>query len=100
MPFGRKIRLTACEMPAGVSGFILFHFTLRLAAKFHNSSELFHIEQREILDSDIIDEKDGYPKYIQILCEDTDRYTWNFEYHKINDCGKILLSSSNRNTIE
>ena len=46
MPFGRKIRLTACEMPAGVSGFILFHFTLRLAAKFHNSSELFHIVRK------------------------------------------------------
>ena len=48
-----------------------------------------HCDYNITMDPDIIDEKDGYPKYIQILCDDTDRYTWNCEFHKVNDCGRI-----------
>lgn len=41
------------------------------------------------IDYDIIDEKDGYPKYIQIMCDDVDKKTWDCCYHKVNNCGKI-----------
>lgn len=40
------------------------------------------------MDDDIMD-VDGYPKYVQLLCDDMDGKTWNCCYHKINDCGKI-----------
>lgn len=40
------------------------------------------------MDNDIID-ADGYPKYVQLLCDDIDGHTWDCSYYKINDCGKI-----------
>ena len=47
MLFGREIRLRRVKSLRALVD--LFHFTLLLAAKFHNSSELFHIEhKREI----------------------------------------------------
>ena len=33
--------------------------------------------------------KDGYPNYIQILCEDIDGNMWNCCFYKIKDCDKI-----------
>lgn len=40
------------------------------------------------MDSDIID-TDGYPKYIQLLCDDKDGNAWNGCYYKVKDCDKI-----------
>lgn len=40
------------------------------------------------MDDEILD-TDGYPKYVQIICDDIEGNTWNCCYHKINDCGKI-----------
>ena len=40
------------------------------------------------MDSDIID-SDGYPKYIQLLCDDKDGNAWNCCYYKVKDCDKI-----------
>lgn len=52
MSCGREIRLTACEMPAGVDGFILFHisakrkyFTIRKDYFTFYTSEIFHLKQ-------------------------------------------------------
>lgn len=39
------------------------------------------------MDSNIID-SDGYPKYIQLICDDKDGNAWNCCYHKVKDCGK------------
>lgn len=39
-------------------------------------------------DDDIID-VDGYPKYIHLMCDDSDRNTWSCCYRKITDCEKI-----------
>lgn len=36
------------------------------------------------MDYDIMD-KDGYPKYIQILCEDIDKNTWDLCFYKISN---------------
>ena len=44
IPFGREIRLRRVKCLRALVD--LFHFTLRLAAKFHNSSELFLIEHK------------------------------------------------------
>ena len=40
------------------------------------------------VDEDII-QLDGYPKYIQLTCEDIDGNTWVCDFYKVNDCGKI-----------
>lgn len=40
------------------------------------------------IDSEIID-SDGYPKYIQILCDDKEGNMWNCCYYKVKDCEKI-----------
>lgn len=42
------------------------------------------------MDPDIID-SDGYPKYIQLICDDKDGNAWNSCYYKVNDCGKIFF---------
>lgn len=39
------------------------------------------------LETDDMDD-DGYPKYIQILCDDVDGRTWNCVYQKAHDEGK------------
>lgn len=41
------------------------------------------------VDEDII-QPDGYPKYIQLTCEDVDKDTWLCDFYKVNDCGKII----------
>ena len=43
---------------------------------------------------DILDD-DGYPKFIQICCDDMDGNSWDCYYFKINDCGKIYYHSGN-----
>ena len=40
------------------------------------------------VDSNIVD-KDGFPKYIQICCDDIYNDMWNCIYSKTNDCGRI-----------
>ena len=40
------------------------------------------------MDPDIID-SDGYPKYVQIQCEDKDSNSWNCCYYKIKNCEKV-----------
>lgn len=47
------------------------------------------------MDPDIIDDKDHFPKYVQILCDDTDNNTWNCCFDKVNDCGRIYYYPSN-----
>ena len=42
------------------------------------------------MDPDIIDNKDNFPKYIQIICDDIDGNSWNCCFNKVNDCGKIF----------
>lgn len=44
-------------------------------------------------DDNIID-VDGYPKYIHLICDDSDRNTWSCCYHKISDCGKVYYYPS------
>jgi len=39
-------------------------------------------------DPEIMDST-GYPKYIQIICNDKDGNTWSCCYYKINDCNRI-----------
>ena len=47
-----------------------------------------------VMDDDIID-PDGYPRYVQILCDDSDGNTWDCWYQKIDDCGKIYYYPQN-----
>lgn len=47
-----------------------------------------------VMDDDIID-PDGYPRYVQILCDDSDGNTWDCWYQKIDDCGKICYYPQN-----
>ena len=49
-------------------------------------------ETREIIGicgDDMLDEKDGYPKDVQISCCDKEGNIWGCVYRKINDCGNI-----------
>ncbi len=39
------------------------------------------------MDPDIID-SDGYPKYVQLLCDDKDGNAWNCCYYKVKDCDR------------
>ncbi len=48
------------------------------------------------ISDDGILEDDGYPKYIQILCEDIDGNCWDCEFDKVNDCGKIYYPLTQR----
>lgn len=41
------------------------------------------------MDDAIIDKTDGYPKYMQLLCDDVDKNEWKCEYIKIRDGRKI-----------
>ena len=41
------------------------------------------------VDSHIID-ADGYPNYIQLICDDQDGNSWNCCYNKIKDCDRIF----------
>lgn len=40
------------------------------------------------MDSEILD-NDGYPKYVQLLCDDSDGNSWNCCYYKVKDCDKV-----------
>lgn len=40
------------------------------------------------MDSEIIDD-DGFPKYVQLLCDDSDGNAWNCCYYKVKDCDKV-----------
>lgn len=40
------------------------------------------------MDSEILD-NDGFPKYVQLLCDDSDGNSWNCCYYKVKDCDKI-----------
>lgn len=40
------------------------------------------------MDSEIID-ADGFPKYVQLLCDDSEGNAWNCCYYKIKDCNKV-----------
>lgn len=39
-------------------------------------------------DSSIIG-ADGFPQYVQLICDDRDGNDWDCCFHKVNDCGKI-----------
>ena len=47
-----------------------------------------NINHNFTMDSEILD-KDGYPRYIQLTCDDEDGNNWNCYYEKVNDCGKV-----------
>lgn len=54
------------------------------------SYNLYEDEEKELnphynitVDEDIIDPKDGFPKYIQILCDDVDGKQWSCLFYKI-----------------
>ena len=40
------------------------------------------------MDSEILD-NDGFPKYVQLLCDDSDGNSWNCCYYKVKDCDKV-----------
>ena len=40
------------------------------------------------MDSEILD-NDGFPKYVQLLCDDSDGNSWNCCYCKVKDCDKV-----------
>ena len=40
------------------------------------------------MDPEILD-NDGFPKYVQLLCEDRDGNSWNCCYYKVKDCDKV-----------
>ena len=40
-------------------------------------------------DDEIIDD-DGYPKYIQIICDDAERHSWNCNFFKVRDGSKVF----------
>ena len=40
------------------------------------------------MDPDIID-RDGYPRYVQLICDDKEGNAWDCCYHKVKDCDKI-----------
>lgn len=46
MRFAREIRLRACEMPAGVSGFISFHFAVKPQNFTFAGGQTFHIPRQ------------------------------------------------------
>lgn len=45
------------------------------------------------MDSEIVD-TDGFPKYIQLLCNDSDGNDWNCYYDKIKNCDKVYYFPS------
>ncbi|MCR4615692.1 MAG: hypothetical protein K5756_06040 [Clostridiales bacterium] len=40
------------------------------------------------MDSEILD-SDGFPKYVQLLCDDSDGNAWSCCYNKLHDCNNI-----------
>lgn len=40
------------------------------------------------MDSEILD-NDGFPKYVQLICDDSDGNSWNCCYYKVKDCNKV-----------
>lgn len=40
------------------------------------------------MDSEILD-NDGFPKYVQLICDDSDGNSWNCYYYKVKDCNKV-----------
>ncbi len=46
------------------------------------------IDYNITVEDGILDE-DGYPKYIQLLCDDVDGNCWNCCFHKVKDLGNI-----------
>ena len=40
------------------------------------------------MDPEILD-ADGFPKYVQLLCNDNDGNSWNCTYFKVRDCDKV-----------
>ncbi len=63
-----------------------FQVTYNNANEQEKTSKMFF---NITMDSDIID-SDGYPKYVQILCDDKDGNTWNCCYYKVKDCEKVF----------
>lgn len=52
--------------------------------KFKAIDAKYNIE----LEPDFLD-KDGYPEYIQLLCDDKEGNTWDCSYYKVKDCNRI-----------
>ena len=50
-----------------------------IVSYFHDIGNIGH---NITMDSEILD-IDGYPKYVQILCEDIDQNNWNLCYYKV-----------------
>lgn len=61
--------------------------------KTNKEIEIIKPQYNIMVDSDIID-SDGYPKYIQLICDDKDGNAWNCCYRKVKDCGKIYYYPS------
>ena len=50
--------------------------------------ESIDLDYNITMDSEIID-TDGFPKYIQLLCNDSEGNFWNCCYYKVRDCNKV-----------
>lgn len=42
-----------------------------------------------IIDDKILDVTDGFPKYVQLTCDDVEDNAWSCCFYKINDCDKV-----------
>ena len=52
------------------------------------------IDYNITMDSEILD-NDGFPKYVQLLCDDSDGNSWNCCYYKVKDCDKVYYYPRN-----
>lgn len=71
-----------------VSSEVRKHYEFKVTyLKYDEELENLEIDYNITMDSDIID-ADGYPKYIQLICDDSSRNAWNCYYCKIKDGDK------------
>ncbi|MBP5261117.1 MAG: hypothetical protein J6Z43_03200 [Clostridiales bacterium] len=79
--------------PKPISNLYIYDEFVESSPRKHYSFEVTYNKTKEeedrikpefniTLDSEIIDE-DGYPSYIQILCDDRDGNGWSFDYNKV-----------------
>ena len=56
--------------------------------KTNKETEGINPDYNITMDSEILD-NDGFPKYVQLLCDDSDGNSWNCCYYKVKDCNKV-----------
>ena len=51
-------------------------------------TESIDLDYNITMDPEILDD-DGFPQYVQLLCDDIDGNSWNCCYYKVKDCDKV-----------